>query len=212
MRVILIRHADPDYKNDSITEKGYKQAKLLAEFFPYEKIDHLFVSPFGRAKETVKPLENRFEISSVELEWIRELNGNWEGNRWAWNYSGVETLHPGKIPEFSRWVECVPYGKLLFPQWKKLGENFDELLKKLGYKKENLIYKVEKSSEINIVFVCHAGTILTLISYLTHISLPLTFIHFSCEPSSITEIIWEENQGFAVPRIIKLNDTSHLSR
>ena len=31
MRLIFIRHAEPDYSIDSLTEKGWREAKLLAE-------------------------------------------------------------------------------------------------------------------------------------------------------------------------------------
>ena len=30
MRLIFIRHAEPDYEHDSLTEKGWREAKLLA--------------------------------------------------------------------------------------------------------------------------------------------------------------------------------------
>lgn len=31
MRLILIRHAEPDYVRDSLTEKGWREAELLSE-------------------------------------------------------------------------------------------------------------------------------------------------------------------------------------
>ena len=31
MKIIFIRHGDPDYVNDSLTEKGIREAKLLAK-------------------------------------------------------------------------------------------------------------------------------------------------------------------------------------
>ena len=31
MKILLIRHGDPDYTIDSLTEKGQKEAQLLAE-------------------------------------------------------------------------------------------------------------------------------------------------------------------------------------
>ena len=31
MRIIFIRHGDPDYEKDSLTEKGWREAALLAE-------------------------------------------------------------------------------------------------------------------------------------------------------------------------------------
>lgn len=30
MRLIFIRHGEPDYEHDSLTEKGWREAKLLA--------------------------------------------------------------------------------------------------------------------------------------------------------------------------------------
>ena len=31
MKIVIIRHGDPDYEKDSLTEKGWREAKLLAE-------------------------------------------------------------------------------------------------------------------------------------------------------------------------------------
>ena len=35
MRILLIRHGDPDYDNDTLTEKGRREAALLAEAAPH---------------------------------------------------------------------------------------------------------------------------------------------------------------------------------
>ena len=34
MRILLIRHGDPDYEHDTLTEKGRREAALLAEAAP----------------------------------------------------------------------------------------------------------------------------------------------------------------------------------
>jgi tetrapyrrole methylase family protein/MazG family protein len=52
MRILIIRHGDPDYANDTLTEKGHREASLLAQKLKNEKIDHIFCSPLGRAKDT----------------------------------------------------------------------------------------------------------------------------------------------------------------
>ena len=31
MRILVIRHGDPDYAHDSLTEKGFREVNLLAE-------------------------------------------------------------------------------------------------------------------------------------------------------------------------------------
>ena len=51
MRLILIRHGDPDYSIDSLTEKGWREAALLAKRAKDWQIDDAFVSPLGRARD-----------------------------------------------------------------------------------------------------------------------------------------------------------------
>ena len=31
MRILIIRHGDPDYENDTLTQKGWREADLLAK-------------------------------------------------------------------------------------------------------------------------------------------------------------------------------------
>ena len=50
MRLLIIRHGDPDYARDNLTEKGKREAKLLSEMLAKDKIDYLYCSPLGRAK------------------------------------------------------------------------------------------------------------------------------------------------------------------
>ena len=55
MRILLIRHGDPDYENDSLTEKGRREAHMLASRLINERIDYIYTSTMGRAMETAKP-------------------------------------------------------------------------------------------------------------------------------------------------------------
>ena len=78
MRILIIRHGDPDYANDTLTEKGHREAKLLAEKLKKEKIDFIYSSPLGRARHTcdytARALGKADEV--VEKEWLREF-GQW---------------------------------------------------------------------------------------------------------------------------------------
>ena len=47
MRLIFIRHAEPDYSIDSLTEKGWREAKLLAERTKRWKVDEFYCSPLA---------------------------------------------------------------------------------------------------------------------------------------------------------------------
>ena len=55
MKLLFIRHGDPDYETDSLTEKGRREASLLAKRIANTHIDECFVSPLGRAVLTAKP-------------------------------------------------------------------------------------------------------------------------------------------------------------
>ena len=52
MRILIIRHGDPDYQNDSLTEKGWREAELLRDRLTQLPIDAFYCSPLGRAKAT----------------------------------------------------------------------------------------------------------------------------------------------------------------
>ena len=44
MRLIFIRHGEPDYEHDSLTEKGWREAKLLAARTKDWHVDDFYVS------------------------------------------------------------------------------------------------------------------------------------------------------------------------
>ena len=52
MRLLFVRHGDPDYKNDCLNEIGLREARALAALGPQIGWGTCFVSPLGRAQET----------------------------------------------------------------------------------------------------------------------------------------------------------------
>lgn len=212
MDVLLIRHADPDYAHDTITELGHAQARALADHLEDSPVDVLYVSPQGRAQATAHYTAVAKGLTPVTLDWLREQNGNWEGNRWAWNVSGAENLAADRLPEADTWAEHWPYGPLLQPQYEALANAFDRLLAEHGYVKVGLRYRVDVPAPTVMACFCHAGTILSLLSYLLHWPLPLVYSHLAYDPTGVTRLEWVEDDGFAVPKVRMLNDLSHLLR
>lgn len=45
MRLIFIRHGDPDYVHDTLTEKGKREAELLAQRVKNWDVSKFYVSP-----------------------------------------------------------------------------------------------------------------------------------------------------------------------
>ena len=49
MRLLFIRHGDPDYEHDTLTGKGIEEAKALAGLIPHLNVGDCYVFPLGRA-------------------------------------------------------------------------------------------------------------------------------------------------------------------
>ena len=49
MKILIIRHGDPDYENDTLTEHGRLEAEYLAEMLCKKDIKIFYTSPYGRA-------------------------------------------------------------------------------------------------------------------------------------------------------------------
>ena len=73
MRLLFIRHGDPDYVHDSLTETGKREAGLLAEQIEALNPGELFVSPLGRAQETASYSLAKLGRTAVTLPWLEEF-------------------------------------------------------------------------------------------------------------------------------------------
>lgn len=62
MKILIIRHGEPDYENDSLTEKGWREAEYLSEMLIKQLNASsgdgavcFYMSPYGRAQDTACP-------------------------------------------------------------------------------------------------------------------------------------------------------------
>ena len=76
MRLLFIRHGDPDYANDNLTPQGKIEAELLAKRLQTEKIDYIYCSPMGRAIATALPTAKALgmEDQIIIKKYFREFN------------------------------------------------------------------------------------------------------------------------------------------
>ena len=73
MQLLIIRHGDPDYRLDSLTEKGFREASLLANRLASSGVRDFYVSPLGRAMDTARPALQRLEKKPVVCDWLQEF-------------------------------------------------------------------------------------------------------------------------------------------
>lgn len=73
MRLIFIRHAEPDYDIDNLTPKGEREAALLADRVCKWNVTDFYCSPLGRAKATAAYSLDRLKRTATVYEWLTEF-------------------------------------------------------------------------------------------------------------------------------------------
>ena len=219
MKILFIRHGDPDYERDSLTEKGWREAEYLAERLSKLDIAAFYTSPLGRAKDTAAPTLARMGREARTLDWLREfdtpilrpdLGGEHSRVCWDWlpqDWTAVEDLyHPDRwyLPE--RMVEGGVKEK-----YDGVTAGLDALLANHGYVREGRFYRVERPNSGTAALFCHFGIETVLLSHLLSVS-PLPLLHGLCAaPSSVTTAVTEERRrGIASFRVSAFGDISHL--
>lgn len=233
MRILLIRHGDPDYENDTLTEKGCREAELLAKRALSLHIGKCYVSPLGRAQRTALPSLEAAGCKAETVEWLQEFPAKLDVNKapeLAEAYPDIEKegetyrprivwdMAPGYLTEHEEYMDKTNWRHSLVAKcsdmedvYDKVTKEFDTLLAKHGYVRENGYYRVEKESTETITFFCHFGLICVLLSHLWNVSPFTLWNSLALAPTSVTELVTEERKkGIAYFRGLKVGDVSHL--
>ena len=218
MRLLIIRHADPDYSIDSLTEKGWREAEALSEKLAKEKIDYSYVSPLGRARDTAEKGLEKLHMEPVVCNWLREfhapiLRPDRGGDRIiCWDWLPQDWTVEDMYYDHKHWAdtEIMKEGNVK-EEYERVTVGLDELLARHGYVREGRIYKAEKANNDTIAIFCHFGAECVLLAHLLGVS-PMVLWHgFCAAPSSVTTVYTEERrEGIASFRVASFGDISHL--
>ena len=215
MQLLIIRHGDPNYVNDSLTEAGQAEAGALAGYLAWVGIDRLYSSPLGRARETTEAAARGLGIAYELLDWTRELKGpRLKGtHNPAWDIGGSDVRVENYLNEPNRWELLDDYidAAELRQVYTEVVRGSDEFLAGLGYQREGPRYRVTRSNPEKVAVVCHGGFGLTWLAHLLAIPLPLVYGTFFIQTTSITTLLFEERSpGSACPRCLGFGALPHL--
>lgn len=217
MRIIIIRHADPDYAADNLTKDGLCEAKLLAQRLLKTDIDKIYCSVLGRAKATIAPY---LELSGKTVEykdWLREFDvpvkiPYLKKEKSCWDLLPDFVNRNTVLYNPEKWHTARFIKKSnLFCEYNRVCDEFDKILKDNGYERNGVNYTVHNSNHKTLVFCCHYGVGSVLLSHLLNCS-PYTFWQNTVLlPSSVTTLHTEEREkGTASMRCAGIGDVSHL--
>ncbi len=218
MRLLIIRHGDPDYENDTLTEKGWREARLLAERICQMDIQDFYVSPLGRAKDTASCTLEKMNRTAVTHEWLREFAPSvkrpdvTDRRSIAWDWLPEDWTDETCFYDQNLWkTHPVMKEGAVGTEYQWVTEHFDQLLAEHGYVRKGGLYRAEKPNRDTLAFFCHFGVECVLLSHLMSTSPMILWHHTSAAPTSVTTIYTEERrEGTAIFRISSFGDISHL--
>ena len=219
MLLYIVRHGEPDYTTDTLTQRGWAQAEAVGKRIYDSKIDRIFSSPMGRAKQTAEPACRLLGLNYTIEEWTREIgderltpfpdgvmksitdvqnsfyreNGNMDlGYYKAFECQGINQ---------SDMKSAVEY----------IESNGKDFLERLGYKEENGIYRILRPNEEKVALFCHAAFSRAWLSVLLHIPLNICWSGFGNSHTGVTILEFKNYEnGFTAPKCLCFSDMSHL--
>lgn len=219
MKLLLIRHGDPDYEHDSLTKQGIIEAQLLAKRMENVEAAGYYVSPLGRAKETASYTLKQVHKTATECEWLKEFfsvkikrpdqNG---AETIAWDWLPQDWDNEPQLYDKDAWLDMPVFAETeMRAEYHRVIGKFDELLEEHGYKRRGHFYEVTKPNNDTLVFFCHFGLECVLLSHLINVSPMILWQGFCAAPTSVTTVVTEERRkGIASFRVSAFGDTSHL--
>jgi len=217
MRILLLRHAEPNYTTDSLTEKGRKEAELLSERMTHYTIRDFYTSPLGRARETAEYTLRRMHREAETLPWLQEFRGRYPDaatgkTRISWDLPPRVWRAEPMLMDAERWADAPIYrGGNVREIWDETCRGVDALMARYGFRKDGPVWRCEHNTTDTIAVFCHFCISMAVAGYLMDLP-PMALMQGTlCAPSSLTELVTEERApGEAAFRMTKLGDLTHL--
>ncbi len=216
MRIVFVRHGEPDYENDCLTAEGRRQAAAAAERLAGESISKIYASPLGRAAETAAYTARRLKLPVVTLDYMREISWGGpgiplEGHPW--------TLADRMIEEgfdfYARDWREHPYfkGNAATRYYEMIAAEIDAFLAGHGYRREGGRFLCLGGKDETIALFSHGGSGACALARV--LSLPFPWVA-SVMPYDFTSVIIVEfpvREGeYVRARLELFNDAAHIRR
>lgn len=225
MHLYIIRHADPDYPNNTITAAGHMEAAALARRMASYRLDYVYASALPRAYQTAQYTADLTKLPVKIEDWMIEVPGiNWHPDGApadsimpVWDVPGDLLRMNPAFYDWETWHSLPPLNAPVVREtFARYAANADAFLARHGCVREGERYRITPDNHLRIAAFCHNGTALLWLSHLLRIPPPLVWSSFWHAPSSVTTVLFERrDEGGADPnyahaRCLSVADTSHL--
>lgn len=200
-RLIIVRHAESamnlqnriqGHLDSSLTTKGRRQARRLAERLKHFHIDKIYSSDLGRAYTTTVEITRHLRKPIVRDRLLREINlGCWEG------------MTPSEVDKkfgnsYQRWLKKPSLCRI--PDGEKI-ENFQKRITR------RIREIARQNTGKNVLIVTHGGAITALLAEWLDADFDDILLRLQIDNTSLTIVDETDKRLF----IRAINDTAHLS-
>ena len=214
MRIIFVRHGEPNYEKDCLTPTGQMQAEAAAERLEREGISEIYSSPMERAYQTASATASRLNLPIQTLPFMHEI---------SWGGPGVpQDGHPWTL---SDWMITKDDFDFFRNDWRdhpyfrdnvavryldEISVKFDDFLITQGYRHEGTRYLCQTDKPKTIAVFSHGGSGACVLSHLLALPFPYVCTVLPYEFTSVITLEFPVQEGqYVHPRIELFNDTAH---
>ncbi len=214
MRLIFIRHGEPNYELDCLTERGRRQAEAVSLRLRREGISKIYASPNGRAQETAAPTARLLGLPIHTLDYMHEISWGGEGipaEGHPWTL-GDWMLERENFDFYSQNWREHPYfrGNVAVEYLDRISGELDRLMEFHGYRQEGRRFLCETDREETIALFSHGGSGGCALSHLLSLPFPYVEVVLPFEYTSVIILEFPVRKGeYVHPRIELFNDTAH---
>ena len=162
MKLMIVRHGEPDYSIDSLTPKGWREAELLAKRLSKLDIKDFYVSPLGRAQDTASFTLKKMGRQAKVLPWLHEFDApmrkpNYpEKDTVTWDWLPQDWMADERFFHYDQWLENEYMQKYGGKEKYDQGiQKFDQFMEGYGYKREGHFYRGGKTNHDPGGLFCH---------------------------------------------------------
>ena len=223
MLLFYVRHGDPIYNPDSLTQLGEAQADAVKLRLCQFGLDKIYSSDSNRAYCTAKPTAELLKLEIEQLPWCNEsiiyeeMGVDYGPGQRTWVFWNKETRLQLVKEEVrvlgKKWYEHPWFEGTKYKQgMERVQRETDNFMLNLGYRhdNENNVYIRENKKYDRVALFAHEGFGAAFLSCLLDIPYPEFSTHFTMTHSGITVIEFSENPGPIVPRMLTLSNDSHI--
>ena len=219
MRIVFVRHGEPDYEHDCLTPAGREQALAAAERLKEENIEEIWASPLGRAQETALAASSVLGLPVKTLDFMREVHwGSRDGSPLfadghPWNMAD-ELARLAVDLSRKDWREHPFFRNNTVLDCVDLVESgIDRWLESFGYIRDGFYYRCvrQDSTQKTIALFSHGGSSCAAMGHILNLPFPYACALLHLEFTGITILRLDRHPGMqALPCLELANDGRHI--